>query len=136
MERTVELIGFDGDKVTLVAEHKVAVVGLEDAAKEGVAIDVTLLEQMGYHRTGGGLAVGAGYTESALLACDDAEQLATFHHLETVLLKPTELAMVLGDGGRIADDARGRILEGRIDSLDIVFEMNVDAFANEGLGEW
>ena len=136
VERMVELVGLDGNQVALVAEHEVAVVRLEDATEEGVAIDMALLEQMGYHRTGGSLAVGASYTESALLARDDAEQLAALHHLEAVLLEPTELAMVLGDGGRIANNARGRILEGRIDGIDIVFEMNVDAFADEGIGEW
>ena len=136
MERTVEFVGLDGYQVALVAKHEVAVVRLEDAAEEGVAIDVALLEQMCYHRTGSGLAVGASYTESALLTRDDAEQLAALHHLKAILLEPTELAMVLRDSGRIANDARGRILEGRIDGIDIVFEMNVDAFADEGIGEW
>ncbi len=136
MERAVELIGLYDGEVTLLRQHEVALVWLEDSAKESVAIYRALLEDVGNHAARRGLAVCAGNAETALLLGDKTKDLAALHDLEPILLEIAELAMILRDGRRVADDTLRRVLELRCNSVDVVLEMDVDSFIDQGLGQW
>ena len=73
MKRTVELISFDDRQVTVFRKQQVAVVILQDASQESVAVDMRLLQQMRRHRRYGCLSMCSGNANSARRAGNQPE---------------------------------------------------------------
>ena len=97
MERAVELVGFYHHIVT-TAENIVGGIVFGDASEEGVAVDGTLVHDMGAHGGCGGLAMGACHAESLVGTGERAQHLGALLYLESLLAEEDQFLVVGGDG--------------------------------------
>ena len=134
MEGAVKLVGLDHHIGTCLREEVVGAVVLADTAEEGVASHMALMEQMGGHRGGGGLAVGTGHTKGLEGATQSAEHLSTLMQLIAAVLIETQLAMITGDGGGIDYERGGLVLEAGGDKVNIVLIMQAGPFGLQTMG--
>ena len=66
MERTIELISLDNDEVR-IGQDVVGTVILGYTAEEGVTVEMALVQNVGTHRAGRGLAVRTSHAEPLVL---------------------------------------------------------------------
>lgn len=69
VEAAVELIGLYNDVIAAVGENIVCAIVLRDTTEESVAVDMTLVHDMGAHRRRSSLSVGSCHAKSFVSAC-------------------------------------------------------------------
>ena len=118
VEGAVELVGL-GHHHVVVADEEVRPVVAGDAAEEGGAAFAALREDMGDHRRGGRLAVGAGDGETALAFRNLAEGEGALDHAVSVL--PHEIQFLeLMDGRRPDDEGLRHIGRNEVRAVVVV----------------
>ena len=126
MEGTVKLVGLD-DNVVGVGENIVRAVVLGDAAKEGIAVQVALVHDVGTHGRRGGLAVSAGHTEALVLTGQCTQHLGTLLYIEMMLTEVLEFLVVGGDGWRIDNQTTLRVTTNAGYLVNALFVVNEHA---------
>ena len=125
MKRTVKFIGFDDHIITLGCQDVVGAVVLGDAAEEGIAVHMALVEQVGCHAAGGGLAVGAGYTKSLVVMSQGAQHLSTLLNIKVIGAEILQFGVLGGNRGSVDDEGRAGIaacLRNEVDVILVVYQ--------------
>ena len=120
VERTVELVRLYHDVRTLAVEDVVRSVVLRDAAQEGVAAHMALVEHVCRHARSGRLAVCAGHTETLQRARQRAEHLGTLLYVEAMFAEEHQLPVFVRNGRRIDHERRLLLAEGSRDEVRVV----------------
>ena len=107
VERAVELVGLDDDIGARVVDEEVRAIVFRDAAEEGVAAHMALVQNVSRHGRGGCLSVCAGYAEALHRTGERAEHLRTLLYFEAIRAEPCQL-FVVGRYGRCVDNERVR----------------------------
>ena len=106
-ERAVVFVGLYYNVFAFGVYHQIAAEVLAYAAKEGTASAVSLAEQVGYHGTGSGLAVTAGYSNATLAFGQFAKSLRTFFDVHTTFSQGDEFLKFLWHCGSIDNHVDG-----------------------------
>ena len=109
MEGAIVFVGLNDGQVAAVREHQVAGVALQNAAEEGVAIHMRLLQEVSRHGGDGRFAMCASYADGAAGRGDESEHFGTLHHLETVAEEMVQLRVIGRNGGGVDHERRLRI---------------------------
>ena len=133
-ERAVELIGLNGQAITLAEDH-IAVKILRDTTQKGVATHARSRVEPRNHRGCGGLAVCASYGHNILSLREMTKHLRAFLHQETTLAEVLHLRMVLRNGGGI-DNHRCRGVAERLgDSIHLVLVGHLGTLGLQGASQ-
>ena len=128
VERAVELVGFNHHIVALSRQQIVRTVVFRDAAQEGIALHVALMQDVGAHARRRRLSMRTSHAESFMLLRENAQYLSSLHHLEALFAEPYQLLMVGGYGGGIDDEARLRLPAGLGNAFNAFLVVNQHAF--------
>ena len=135
VERAVELVGLNDDIGARVVDEVVRAVVLRDAAEEGVATHVALVQDVGRHGRGGRLAVRAGHAESFHRTGECSEHLGAFLYLKAVCAEPRQFFVVGGYGRRVDNKCVRTVTAGFGDGIGVVVVMDEGSLFAELLGE-
>ena len=124
MKRTVELVGFDDHVIALRRKNVIRTVILGDAAQKGIAVHVTLMQDMSRHGRCSGFPMRPGHTKPFMGTRQRTQHLRTFLYLESVRLEIGQLGMLAGDGRCINHQASVFVPTGGRDLFHILFIVN------------
>ena len=135
VEGAVELVGLNHRVGAVGREQQVGAIVFRDASQEGRAAHVRLVQQVGGHGAGGGLAVGACHAEAFAAARDEAQHLGALVYLEATGAEVGQFGMLLRDGGGV-DYQRGGGVAARVgDEGGVFLVVYLCAFGREALGQ-
>ena len=135
MERTVELVGFDDGIGTGGGKQQVSAVVLGNSSEEGSTAYMRLVQQMGSHGAGCGLAVCTCHAQAFTAAGDDTQYLGTFMYLETIFAEVGQFGMFLRYG-RGVDYQRACLVFARCrDKVDVFLVMYLCTLRNQTFGQ-
>ena len=132
VERAVKLVRLDDHIRARGRKQVVRAVVLCDAAQEGAASHVALVQDVRQHGRRRGLAVRAGHAEALHAARQDAQHLGALHHLEARTAEMLQLAVVGGDGRGIDHQRVRLVAESSGDEGGVVVIMNLCPLGLEG----
>ena len=124
VEGTVEFVGFDNHKVTLLRKDIVGSVVLGDSSEESVAVDAALVHDMRTHRGSGCLSVGPCHAKSLMCTGKHSQDLCAFFHIESVFLEIHQFGVLLGNSRSVDNKCVAAILACFRNEVHVFFIMN------------
>ena len=98
MERTVELVCLNHNKVAMVREDIISAIVLGNTTKEGVTVQMTLVHKMCTHTGSRCFSMCSSKAKTLMCAGECAENLCTFLNLKAILTEVNQLSVVRRDG--------------------------------------
>ena len=98
MERTVELVCLNHNKVAMVREDIISAIVLGNTTKEGVTVQMTLVHKVCTHTGSRCLSMCSSKAKTLMCSGECAENLCTFLNLKAILAEVNQFSMLRRDG--------------------------------------